>query len=95
MVTGKFQSGANHMIARRLRFADLRDLGIVNNRVTLQNWIHKRNFPGGQLTGPNSRTWGEDEVRRWLDGRPTAPKQTPRGVAAKRRKAERADAAAG
>jgi predicted DNA-binding transcriptional regulator AlpA len=82
---------------RRLRYADLERLGVVNNRETLQNWIRKRGFPRGQLTGPNSRTWGEDEVQRWLDSRPTAikrdlPKATgPRG---RRRKAERAGAQA-
>jgi predicted DNA-binding transcriptional regulator AlpA len=63
---------------RRLRYADLERLGIVNNRATLQNWINKRDFPPGQLTGPNSRTWGEDEVQAWLDSRPTAPKLTPK-----------------
>jgi predicted DNA-binding transcriptional regulator AlpA len=62
---------------RRLRYADLLALGIVNNRATLQNWINKRGFPAGQLTGPNSRTWSETEVKRWLDSRPTGPKPTP------------------
>lgn len=62
---------------RRLRYADLVALGIVTNRVTLKNWINKRGFPRGQLTGPNSRTWGEREVQAWLDGRPTAPKAAP------------------
>ena len=38
---------------RRLRYADLLALGIVNNRPTLQNWIRDRGFPRGQLTGPN------------------------------------------
>lgn len=37
---------------RRLRFRDLLSLGIVQNRVTLTNWIRKRGFPSGQLTGP-------------------------------------------
>jgi predicted DNA-binding transcriptional regulator AlpA len=65
------------MIARRLRFADLVALGIVNNRVTLQNWIRDRGFPPGQLIGPNSRSWGEDEVWSWLNNRPTNPKPGP------------------
>jgi predicted DNA-binding transcriptional regulator AlpA len=77
---------------RRLRYADLERLGIVNNRETLQNWIRKQGFPRGQLTGPNSRTWGEDEVRAWLDSRPTAAKQhgqelpKPTGRRGRRRK---------
>jgi hypothetical protein len=59
---------------RRLRYRDLVDRGVVNNRVTLQNWIRDRGFPPGQLTGPNTRTWGEDEVEAYLGNRPTAPK---------------------
>jgi predicted DNA-binding transcriptional regulator AlpA len=70
---------------KRLRYADLERLGVVNNRATLSNWIRKRGFPVGQLTGPNSRTWGESEVQRWLDGRPTAAKSTP---STKRRQAK-------
>jgi hypothetical protein len=65
------------MIGKRLRFRDLVDRNIVKNRPTLTNWIAKYNFPTGQLTGPNTRTWGEDEVQCWLDNRPTAPKTTP------------------
>jgi predicted DNA-binding transcriptional regulator AlpA len=63
---------------KRLRYADLLALGIVSNRVTLANWIRDRGFPRGQLTGPNSRTWSEDEVQAWIDSRPTAPKPGPK-----------------
>jgi len=66
------------MLRNRLRFRDLVALGIVATRPTLQNWIRDRSFPPGQLTGPNSRTWGEDEVQQWLDQRPTGKKPTPR-----------------
>jgi predicted DNA-binding transcriptional regulator AlpA len=65
------------MISRRLRFRELKERGIVENRVTLGNWVKTLGFPHGQLTGPNSRTWGEDEVQAWLDRRPTARKVTP------------------
>jgi len=65
------------MLAKRLRFMDLVDRNIVQNRTTLNNWIRDRGFPVGQLTGPNTRTWSEDEVQRWLDSRPTAPKPLP------------------
>jgi predicted DNA-binding transcriptional regulator AlpA len=65
---------------KRLRYADLLALGIVNNRVTLQNWIRDRSFPRGQLTGPNSRTWDEGEVQAWLDSRPTTPKAWPKNA---------------
>jgi predicted DNA-binding transcriptional regulator AlpA len=73
---------------RRLRCADLIALGIVNNRATLGNWIKNCGFPAGQLTGPNLRTWGEDEVQAWLDARPTAPKLTPRSKGRPRKSAE-------
>jgi predicted DNA-binding transcriptional regulator AlpA len=63
---------------RRLRYADLEALGIVNNRVTLGNWIRDLGFPPGQLIGPNSRSWSEAEIRQWLDHRPSAPKSVPR-----------------
>ena len=69
---------------RRLRYAELRALGVVTNRATLGNWIKgkglppdQKPFPPGQLTGPNSRTWGEAEVQAWIAKRPTAPKPTP------------------
>ena len=60
---------------KRLRFRDLEALGVVCNRVTLRNWIIHHGFPPGQLTGPNSRTWSEEEVQAWLDRRPTASKK--------------------
>ncbi len=65
------------MISRQLRYRDLKARGIVNNRVTLGNWIRDQGFPPGQLIGPNTRTWTEDEVADYLKGRPTAPKLTP------------------
>jgi predicted DNA-binding transcriptional regulator AlpA len=65
------------MLTRRLRFEDLVDKGIVNNRTTLIDWIKRRDFPPGQMTGPNTRTWGEPEVEAWLASRPTEPKPWP------------------
>ena len=62
---------------RRLRFRDLVALGVVRDRVTLKNWIRDRGFPLGQLTGPNSRTWGEDEVQDYVATRPVEPKAAP------------------
>jgi predicted DNA-binding transcriptional regulator AlpA len=72
-------------VQKRLRYADLLALGIVNNRVTLANWIRDRGFPRGQLTGPNSRTYGEAEVQAWLASRPTAPKPAQAPPCAKSR----------
>ena len=62
---------------RRLRYPDLVALGIVKNRSTLKNWTEDHNFPPGQLTGPNCRTWGEGEVQRWIDSRPVKTKPVP------------------
>jgi predicted DNA-binding transcriptional regulator AlpA len=69
---------------RRLRYRDLLAKGIVKNRTTLGNWIRDRGFPPGQMTGPNTRTWGEGEIEDYLDSRPSAPKpaiptKRPRG----------------
>lgn len=62
---------------KRLRYADLVALGIVNNRVTLQNWINKEGFPRGAMIGANTRVWDESAVTAWLKSRPTAPKPKP------------------
>ena len=67
---------------KHLRYPDLVERGIINNRVTLRNWIRHCDFPAGVLIGPNTRVWNEAEVERWLKGRPTAPKpfMTPRKI---------------
>jgi hypothetical protein len=65
------------MIARRLRFRDLVTLGIVKNRATLRNRIRNNNFPPGELTGPNERTWGEDVIQDYIDSCPQAPRPVP------------------
>ena len=62
---------------KRLRYRDLVALGIVRNRATLSNWIRDRGFPRGQLTGPNTRTWGDDEIAGFLAARPVEPKPAP------------------
>ena len=69
----------------RLRFSDLVDRGIVRNRVTLKNWIQTQGFPEGQMTGPNTRSWSEDEIERWLKDRPKKhpnPSTPPRRTSA-------------
>jgi hypothetical protein len=77
---------------KRLRYADLKAAGIVNNRATLGEWIRKGIFPPGQLTGPNTRTWGEDtEVKPFIASRPTARKPAPKSPG-RPRKADRCPA---
>ncbi len=56
---------------RYLRYSDLVERGIVNNRATLYRWIRRHGFPAGVLLGPNSRAWPEDAVMRWLESRST------------------------
>ena len=51
--------------------------GVVNNRPILTRWIRDFGFPPGQLTGPNSRTWTEEEIEAYLASRPTATKTRP------------------
>jgi hypothetical protein len=63
-----------------LRFDDLRERGIVGNRVTLGNWIKDQGFPTGRLVGPNTRLWREDEIEEWLDSRPTHLKSAVEAV---------------
>src|SRR5262245_38466085 len=83
------------MTLRRLRYRDLVALNIISNRATLSNWIRDRSFPPGQLTGPNTRTWSEDEVRRWLNARPTAPKPAPPSPKNRRGRTHKTDRAEG
>ena len=52
-----------------LRFSDLRDRGIVNNRVTLARWIAQIGFPSGIKLGANTRVWTEKEIDEWIDAR--------------------------
>ena len=52
-----------------LRFSDLRDRGIVNNRATLGRWIEQIGFPAGIKLGANTRVWTEKEIDEWIDSR--------------------------
>ena len=60
-------------MSKFLRFKDLRDRGIVSNRVTLSRWIKGQGFPRGILLGPNSRAYAEDQVEEWLETRAAEP----------------------
>ena len=59
------------MIKRMLRYTDLKEAGVVNNRATLYRWIKHQGFPQGILLGSNTRAWAEEDVERWLESRPT------------------------
>ena len=55
---------------RILRFPDLQDAGIVDNRATLYRWIKDQGFPPGVLLGPKTRGWVESDVLDWVHSRP-------------------------
>lgn len=55
-----------------LRFSDLKARGIVNNWVTLGNWIEREGFPPGVKLGPNTRAWTVESVDGWLASRPVS-----------------------
>ena len=57
-------------IDKLLRYADLKAVGVVNNRVTLARLIKSQGFPPGKLLGQNTRVWPETEVEAWLASRP-------------------------
>ena len=45
-----------------LRFKDLKQRGVVSNRVTLARWIADGLFPPPIHLGPNSIAWRLDEI---------------------------------
>jgi predicted DNA-binding transcriptional regulator AlpA len=53
-----------------LRYRNLVARGVVRNRMTLKRRIKLDGFPPGRMTGPNERTWTEDEVDAWVNSRP-------------------------
>lgn len=57
------------MTVKYLRYADLVERQIVNNRTTLARWIKDYGFPAGKLLGPNTRAWPDDQIEAWLDAR--------------------------
>ena len=73
-------------MGRRLRYPDLVERGYYNNKTTLRNHINAGLFPPGKLTGPNCRTWDEDEdIGPWLASRPVDAKAVPKSPGRPRR----------
>ncbi|MFT3671583.1 helix-turn-helix transcriptional regulator [Aestuariivirga sp.] len=71
------------MVAKFLRFKDLKERGIVNNWPALIYKIKNNGFPQGRYIGPNSRAWTEDEVKAWLEKLPVSkPVRNKNSVAA-------------
>jgi len=51
---------------RLYRYADLINLRIVSNRVTLGRWTKNQGFPQPIQLGPNSVAWEADAVDAWV-----------------------------
>ena len=69
------------MLKKLVRFKDLKERGIVSNRVTLQRRIKDQGFPPGFLLGPNSRAWTEDEIEAHLEKLRQVERESANGVA--------------
>lgn len=54
-----------------MRYPDLVEAGVVNNRVTLARWIKHRGFPKPIQLGANSVAWPADQVEAWIAALPT------------------------
>lgn len=61
-------------MTKLLRFADLKQRGVVTNWVTLSHWVEREGFPPGRKLAANTRAWTEAEIGAWLDSRPAAAK---------------------
>lgn len=57
-------------IPKYIRFADLKNAGIVKSWQQVKNMIQTVGFPPGVMLSPNVRAWTEDEVSVWLETRP-------------------------
>jgi predicted DNA-binding transcriptional regulator AlpA len=56
-------------MTKLLRFRDLVDMGVVNNRMTLSRWIEKHAFPKPVKLGPNTAAWPADQIEAWVASR--------------------------
>ena len=52
-----------------LRFADLKERGVVRNWTTLLRLIDQERFPPGIRIGAQTRGWPDDQVEAWLESR--------------------------
>lgn len=66
-----------------LRYADLKERGVVRSRMTLARWTASEGFPPGRLLSPSCRVWTEAEVAAWLASRPVARQPDHSGNSAK------------
>lgn len=62
--------------SRLLRFADLRERGVVRNWPQLKRLVDSAGFPPGYHLSPGTRVWDADVVESWLDQRRAASKSS-------------------
>ncbi len=58
-----------------LRYPQLVERGLINNRQTLKRWIDQYDFPRPIRLGPNTAAWEEAAVEAWLQARKDATEQ--------------------
>ena len=63
-----------------LRFADLRERGIVNSWPQLKRLQDLHGFPPGRMLSPNVRAWAESEIDKWFELRPVENTQPLKGA---------------
>lgn len=76
-----------------LRFRDLKARNIVKSWAQLRRKIKYQGFPAGRMTGPNERSWTEEEIDAYRERCPIEGPE-PRGEAKSRRDKKRAAEAA-
>jgi hypothetical protein len=50
-----------------VRFADLKQSGVVNDYSTLLDYIERRKFPPGFRLSRKARVWDAADVARWVE----------------------------
>jgi prophage regulatory protein len=50
-----------------LRYGDLREIGVIKNRMTLSRWVKAGRFPRPLRLGKNSVAWRFSDVEQWLN----------------------------
>lgn len=60
------------MSVKYLRYKDLEDRKIINNRTTLHRWIASGYFPKPIKLGTKNIAWREDVIEAWLKEREAA-----------------------
>jgi hypothetical protein len=68
-----------------LRYANLRERGIVNSWPQLKRLQQDHGFPLGRMLSANIRAWTESEIDAWFSSRPIENTQPLKGASRIRR----------